>query len=227
MSDLLDDQAPDILERLLQKIPFALQIKLRLAKLYIQFKRYDEACELIKSVPESCVFVPKGYNVDVLKLRAWHNNYMGKFEQAKNIWATISGTTSLSRIHSPYSDLKYRSKGPVDFDPDEGLLFVCVKDACIRLPWFLSYYRKIGVDKFFIIDNDSDDGTADYLSNKKDVHLFWTDVEFNKAGQGMKWINDLILWQNLHNRPPHSRATRDHKKKGKETNLQRGNPPDR
>jgi len=78
------------------------------------------------------------------------------------------------------------------------------------LPWFLSYYRKIGVDKFFIIDNDSDDGTADYLSNQKDVHLFWTDVEFNKAGQGMKWINDLILWRNLHNRPPHSRATRDH-----------------
>jgi len=192
MSDFLDDQAPDLVARLLQKHPFALQVKLKLASLYIQCKRYDEACALIKLIPESCVFVSKDYQVDIFKLRAWHAHHMGEIEEAKDIWASISGRTFLSRIHSPYSDLKYRSKAPVHVDPDDIFLFVCVKDACIRLPWFLSYYRKIGVDKFFIIDNDSNDGTADYLLNQKDVHLFWTDEAFNKAGQGMKWINDLI-----------------------------------
>ena len=34
-------------------------------------------------------------------------------------------------------------------------LFATCKNEIMRLPWFLEYYRKLGVDRFFIVENNS------------------------------------------------------------------------
>ena len=39
-------------------------------------------------------------------------------------------------------------------DLDEIRLFAKVRNEAKRLPFFLCYYRALGVDRFFIIDND-------------------------------------------------------------------------
>ncbi len=41
---------------------------------------------------------------------------------------------------------------------DDILLFCTQRNEAIRLPYFLKYYREMGVGHFFFVDNDSDDG---------------------------------------------------------------------
>ncbi|MGO4893896.1 glycosyltransferase family 2 protein [Flavobacterium sp. W21_SRS_FM6] len=74
-------------------------------------------------------------------------------------------------------------------------LFSIMKNECLRLPYFLQYYRALGVENFFILDNDSNDGTREYLLTQPDVNLFFTNESYikqlnwrlfllNKYGQG-------------------------------------------
>ncbi len=44
------------------------------------------------------------------------------------------------------------------------LLFTVLRNEKVRLPYFLQYYRDLGIDHFLIVDNDSDDGSREYLA---------------------------------------------------------------
>ena len=55
--------------------------------------------------------------------------------------------------------------------PDHILLFSTLRNERIRLPYFLRYYRNLGVNHFLIVDNDSDDGSREYLQAQPDVSL--------------------------------------------------------
>jgi glycosyltransferase involved in cell wall biosynthesis len=81
---------------------------------------------------------------------------------------------------------------PLELKADEILGFMRVRNEHLRLPWCLDYHRQLGVDRFFVVDNASTDGTADYLLSRDDVHLFWTDAQYGKSHSGMDWINPLL-----------------------------------
>lgn len=57
-------------------------------------------------------------------------------------------------------------------------LFAALRNEELRLPYFLEYHRSLGVDRFFIIDNESSDGTPEILRNADDVHVFRTGDEY-------------------------------------------------
>ncbi len=44
-----------------------------------------------------------------------------------------------------------------------------LRDERVRLPWFLHYYRAMGVRHFLMVDNASTDGSTEYLRNQPDV----------------------------------------------------------
>ena len=69
--------------------------------------------------------------------------------------------------------------------------FVCVRNEAIRLPHFLAYHRTLGVDHFFIVDNDSDDGTAAFLTAQPDVSLWQATGSYKAARFGMDWLTAL------------------------------------
>ena len=71
------------------------------------------------------------------------------------------------------------------------LAFVTVRNEMIRLPYFLDYYRNLGVDHFLIVDNDSDDGTAAFLEKQEDVSLWSTADSYKLARFGMDWLGWL------------------------------------
>jgi hypothetical protein len=77
-------------------------------------------------------------------------------------------------------------------DKWEFRLFCKIRNEASRLPFFLSYYRKIGIDRFFIIDNGSTDSSIDYLRQQKDCHLFVTNQSMASARAGMDWIEALL-----------------------------------
>ena len=61
---------------------------------------------------------------------------------------------------------------------DELRASLIVRNESLRLPAVLDHHRRIGVDRFFVVDNDSVDGTLDLLLAQPDVHVFWTDANF-------------------------------------------------
>jgi len=67
-----------------------------------------------------------------------------------------------------------------------------VRNEKQRLSYFLKYYRKLGVSAFFFVDNDSTDGTRDYLERQPDVTLWHTSHSYKKARYGVDWINGLL-----------------------------------
>ena len=78
-----------------------------------------------------------------------------------------------------------RSKG---ITPDAILVFSTVRNEIIRLPYFLEYYRNLGVSHFLIVDNNSDDGTCEYLAEQPDVSLWKTANSYKLSRFGMDWL---------------------------------------
>jgi len=76
--------------------------------------------------------------------------------------------------------------------PGEIRVFTGCRNERLRLPAFLTHYRALGVDRFFIVDNDSSDGTPDYLAEQPDVRVFRTTNRFREARYGTDWLNALL-----------------------------------
>ena len=73
------------------------------------------------------------------------------------------------------------------------LAFTTLRNERIRLPYFLEYYRDLGIDHFLFVDNDSDDGSREYLAEQEDCSVWTTKASYLKSRFGMDWINWLLL----------------------------------
>jgi hypothetical protein len=112
---------------------------------------------------------------------------------ARRVWRGASrlGQRLMDTVTRPF--WFKRVDGPeVPAGPAEVRLFAVVRDEAMRLPYFLDYYRSKGVDRFFVVDNASSDGTLPYLLSQKDVHVFRTGRSYGHADCGMDWIRHLL-----------------------------------
>lgn len=75
--------------------------------------------------------------------------------------------------------------------PGDIFLFTTFRNEKPRLKFFLEYYRRLGVDHFFCVDNGSDDGGRELLENEPDVSLWTTDNSYKRANFGVDWLNGL------------------------------------
>ena len=76
--------------------------------------------------------------------------------------------------------------------PEGPVLFSTVRNEAVRLPWFLDYYRALGVAHFCFVDNASDDGTEQLLAEQPDVSLWRTKGSYKRARYGVDWLNHLL-----------------------------------
>ena len=72
------------------------------------------------------------------------------------------------------------------------LLCATIRNEAVRLPYFLSHYRRLGVGHFLIVSNDSTDGTDNMLAAEPDVSLWRTGASYREARFGMDWLNWLL-----------------------------------
>ena len=76
----------------------------------------------------------------------------------------------------------------------DAILLVCIlRNERMRLPFFLQHYRDLGVDHFLMIDNDSDDGSREYLLDQQDVSLWHTTASYRAARFGLDWLTWLQM----------------------------------
>lgn len=77
--------------------------------------------------------------------------------------------------------------------PGDILCFMTVRNESLRLPHFLDHHRKLGVSHFLIVDNDSNDGTDDYLAEQPDVSLWATKASYKLSRFGLDWVTWLQM----------------------------------
>lgn len=75
---------------------------------------------------------------------------------------------------------------------DEIILVSCIRNEAVRLPYFLHYYRQLGVDRFLVIDNASNDGSQEFLIGQPDTHVFLAAGSYAESECGVAWINQLL-----------------------------------
>ena len=79
-----------------------------------------------------------------------------------------------------------------EFKGNEIFLFACLRNEKMRMPFFVDYYRKLGVKHFFFVDNDSSDGFLEWASKEDDVSVWHTTASYKNSKFGMQWLNYLL-----------------------------------
>ena len=92
---------------------------------------------------------------------------------------------SLQNLHS-VQDFTHRIK------PGDRLLMTMGRDENSRIPYFLDYYRRLGIDHFLFVDNQSDTPMAEILAGQPDVSLWFTDEAYAETRFGVDWMNALL-----------------------------------
>jgi hypothetical protein len=82
------------------------------------------------------------------------------------------------------------ARGPLA--PGAVLLAAVIRNEIARLPVFLAHYRRLGVDRFMVIDNDSDDGGREFLASERDVDLWHARGSYFAAHKGRLWIEAVV-----------------------------------
>ncbi len=72
--------------------------------------------------------------------------------------------------------------------PDSILLASVLRNERVRLPFFLRYYRDLGIEHFLMVDNASTDGSAEYLAAQPDVSLWRTEASYKRSHFGVDWL---------------------------------------
>jgi len=75
-------------------------------------------------------------------------------------------------------------------NPGELRLFVMARNESLRLPYFLKYYFSMGVDRVFLIDNDSTDSSVEIALSFDNVHVFQTKESFKNYSNWMEILLD-------------------------------------
>ena len=93
---------------------------------------------------------------------------------------------------TPSVRLTRRDSHVVPHSVDEVRAFLVVQNERDRLPHTLAHHRRLGVQRFFVVDNASTDGTVEYLLAEPDTHVFVTDDAYQGARLGIDWLDTLL-----------------------------------
>lgn len=80
-----------------------------------------------------------------------------------------------------------------DIAPGAILAFSTMRNEMLRLPHFLAHHRALGIGHFLIVENDSDDGTRDYLARQPDVSVWTTRHSYRLSRFGVDWLTWLQM----------------------------------
>ncbi|MCO4796573.1 MAG: glycosyltransferase family 2 protein [Amylibacter sp.] len=165
--------------------PMRLELKKLYCRILIAEDRIKEAQDLINLLPQSMDSL-------TVELHIWRLQNMGNLSAAKDIWDKHCHSIRIPQIqHSNPDALERLDDHAIDNGIGNVTLITVVKNDLPRIPWFLNYYRKMGIDRFVFIDNGSQDDSRTYLRAQSDVHLYHAHAPYYQGYAGVKWINQL------------------------------------
>lgn len=128
-------------------------------------------------------------------------SYNGAFSSAINssrfTEATKNTLRFLGTFGPKYSDhvklfLECQLKRVIDRHISDGVVCICiVHNELMRMKLFLEHYRSLGVTNFAILDDNSSDGTREFLLSQSDVIVFESPDRYTTVLREV-WINRMI-----------------------------------
>ncbi len=125
--------------------------------------------------------------------RALGHVFVGRREKAEvdaEFERYIGLPTRLAQQHG--RDLRAVRDATAKIKPSDLLVFVTARNEMLRIPYFLDFYRGMGVDHFRFVDNDSTDGPIDYLKAQPDCSIWHTTASYKASNFGVHWMNHLL-----------------------------------
>lgn len=95
-----------------------------------------------------------------------------------NVYKTLFHYVKIDSRHIPDIDEEIR-------------LFAIARNESLRLPFFLNYYFENGVDRVFLIDNNSTDNTVEIALSFDNVHVFRIEESFKRFWYWMEYFLDI------------------------------------
>lgn len=83
-----------------------------------------------------------------------------------------------------------------EFEKDEPILICVIKNDLDRVKPFLTFYRNMGIKHFAFLDDQSSDGTREFLLKQDDVDVFISKESYT-TNRRQAWINRLIAYYGL------------------------------
>jgi hypothetical protein len=167
--------------------------------------RLTENPEIVAHNEESCRYTGPGSFVEHRIMRAieWWRLEKPKAPRVSEpalYWAStmpLPGASWLRKDQfneisrqSLLSQLKLvRSKGQLA--PDDLPLICVLRNEAKRLSIFFDHYKKLGVTRFIMIDNNSDDGSREILSMEPLADIYHATAPFKDGCCGNYWQNGL------------------------------------
>ena len=180
------DPAAEHAAALLAEHPRSLAARLQAADVAFARQETEAARQIVAALASE---LPEHREVQLRRARLdWHD---GAVSRARRRVARAGALDP--RLHGPLDPISRLDRHPLPPPTGEIRVFLVVRNEGTRLPWLLAYYRGLGATRFLILDNDSDDGTRDWLlAQGPDVHTFHTDGSFAASAAGMRWTNHLL-----------------------------------
>lgn len=123
-------------------------------------------------------------------LRAWPGQFLHRLKQ--KLQQPIHMLTRYLQSVRHGFDLHPVQDFTANISKQDILLFAALRNEAPRIPFFLDYYRSLGVRHFLLVDNASDDGFLDTVRDQPDVSVWHTGKSYRAANFGMHWLNHLL-----------------------------------
>ena len=88
--------------------------------------------------------------------------------------------------------MKQLDNKPVPERGTEIRCFCCGRNEAGRIPEFLDYHRRLGVDRFFFVDNGSTDESVEVALADESVHVWRTEQPYQESRFGVDWQEALL-----------------------------------
>lgn len=175
-----------ILENLYKKFPNSQWIRNNIVNSYIKFGYHDKAITIIETLSNNKT------DINTLQYKAWLAYQQNNIDKEKYLWKDILKKQFKAEISAPIHAFIKRSQQTINIDVQD-IPLICVEhNEMSRLPYFLKYYRKLGITQFFFVDNNSNDGSLEFLLEQPDCHVFWTNDSYNEAGSGNRFVHHIL-----------------------------------
>ncbi len=166
---------------------------LAVAEILVAVGLSDRATETVERVAST----PAADSVSGRMLLAWADARRGDLDSARE--HRVQAVWPHTRWHR--QAMQPQQPRPVSGSATPSTLVVvgAMQNEAHNVDAFLDHHRRLGVGRFWIVDDHGADGTCERLATQPDVDLFEADTTFAAAGNGCSWF--AALARRL---PPHA-----------------------
>ena len=118
------------------------------------------------------------------------NNKKEQYSSFKKL--VLKSNDALSFFESYYKD-QIILKKESEMNRDQIILICLVKNDLERIKEFYNHYMKLGVKNFVFIDNDSTDGTYEFLCEHSNVSVFQISEQYSTVRR-QAWISKVMAY---------------------------------